>query len=444
MAYIKHTVTGQVEVSDLLRFAMQLGSIESISAVAAGGAGYSVGDILTLSGGISQNIGGVVLAQVEVVTVVSGAVTEVRMVSGGIYNTLPPQPAAVSGGSGTGCQLSHVGTASNGWTEERNELTEGNYNGATNALGDNRHVVMVGEGNGASDQIYVGWRTFSNFSQGVHSLEVHGMSGHSAVLDFMDQPNLSPGDYTERGQSLGSGAYVPVSNALVECFINVNAQRVVAVFRVGGLYFSTYMGFLNRFGTSTEYPYPLYVAGCASSPDASATLTATVAGLNIPRQGFIGGASGNTGGPGYVFFVDNSWYDVYNTSGPTTGTDERVMLPAGSLDSALDTLTNTTANQCWRNYQRLREIYDYDGTPTRTLFPTPATVDKYVLTPNMIAFDGNDPSGAIVGELDGVFTVIASGGMITEDQIVDGGESYRVFQNGANVLVTYYFAIKES
>lgn len=69
-------------------------------AVAAGGTGYSVNDILTISGGTSTRA-----ATARVTSVSTGAVDGVELVDPGEYTVAPATSAAATTGGGTGCTL---------------------------------------------------------------------------------------------------------------------------------------------------------------------------------------------------------------------------------------------------------------------------------------------------------------------------------------------------
>lgn len=72
------------------------------AAVASGGTGYRVGDVLTVSGGTSTRAARVYVAGVNAST---GAVTAVSVDEAGIYSATPASPASTTGGSGSGCTL---------------------------------------------------------------------------------------------------------------------------------------------------------------------------------------------------------------------------------------------------------------------------------------------------------------------------------------------------
>lgn len=71
--------------------------------VAAGGTGYSVGNILTIVGGTSN-----IAALFQVTGVSAGAVTTIQLVTSGAYSVKPSSPAATTGGAGTGCTITLV------------------------------------------------------------------------------------------------------------------------------------------------------------------------------------------------------------------------------------------------------------------------------------------------------------------------------------------------
>ena len=65
------------------------------AAIAVGGTGYAVDDILTLVGGTFELVG-----KLKVTAVIAGAVTAVSVEKEGAYTVVPTDPVAVIGGSG--------------------------------------------------------------------------------------------------------------------------------------------------------------------------------------------------------------------------------------------------------------------------------------------------------------------------------------------------------
>ncbi len=87
--------------------------------IVSGGTGYTVGDILNVVGGtyITQ-------AQVKVITVSSGVITELRMETAGFYSVPPIGTLTLSGGTGSGatCTLTFVGGSI--WTLTANAVNQ--------------------------------------------------------------------------------------------------------------------------------------------------------------------------------------------------------------------------------------------------------------------------------------------------------------------------------
>jgi len=76
-------------------------AVDAVSAIADGGHGYEVGDVLTVSGGTSTTAATVTVATVDT----DGAVTGVTITEAGTYTATPANDADTTGGGGTGCQL---------------------------------------------------------------------------------------------------------------------------------------------------------------------------------------------------------------------------------------------------------------------------------------------------------------------------------------------------
>lgn len=78
-------------------------------AVSAGGTGYRVGDLLTVTGG--TGVGRAARAYVAAINTATGAVTAVAVDDPGVYGALPANPAATTGGLGAGATLTLTSVA---------------------------------------------------------------------------------------------------------------------------------------------------------------------------------------------------------------------------------------------------------------------------------------------------------------------------------------------
>lgn len=96
-------------------------SLVSLTSIASGGTGYTIGDVLTLSGGTFTTA-----IQFTVTTVSSGAVTGVSVTNFGNYTAIGANPVSCTGGTGTGATFNvslgvlslTVGTAGSGYVEQ--------------------------------------------------------------------------------------------------------------------------------------------------------------------------------------------------------------------------------------------------------------------------------------------------------------------------------------
>lgn len=426
MSWIRGNASGHIDLSNQLVAAATGRSLQTVDSVAAGGSGYSVGDIITLTGGTFS-----IAAQLEVLTVSSGAVLTVRIYNAGVYTVDPSDPVtqgsvSPSGGSGATFNCTF---ASNGWTAERDST----YSGSE------RQVILNGLG-GGSDEIYVGWRTYSSVPGDYYNLELHGFTGYNAALtDFTDQPGMSPGVYNGASNAEWSGCYLITSSASFDYFLNINSYRMIITAVIGTVVMHAHLGFGNRFATDTEYPYPLMIAGSCPEPNYKATLANLVSTLTDPWA-----FSTTVNGPMQVYGADGAWHTIVNRKG-TSPSATKVVIPAqqpsgvssGSTlpqDKFMSAGPNTFADLIYSTGT------GSGGTMTSQMLPT-GSGNARVLLPSIIVL--TDPSSQVLMEIDDVFWMQINGGVVSGDRIIDGSTVYRVFKNGNRTDDYAYLAIRE-
>jgi len=100
---------------------MAKGRSVTTAVIAAGGTGYSVGDILTATGGTFS-----LAATFEVLTLSGSAVATVKILNAGVYTTPPGNPVSttVVPAGGTGATLTLTFNTDNGWTVRRDAPSE--------------------------------------------------------------------------------------------------------------------------------------------------------------------------------------------------------------------------------------------------------------------------------------------------------------------------------
>lgn len=391
---------------------------EAVSAtVSAGGTGYSVNDQLTVVGGVEVDTAAVF----NVDSVSGGAVTAVSLVTAGKYGEVPANPAAttVSPAGGSGATLTV--------TYQVESVTD-------------KDLIIRGDG-GGGDQIFVGIRTFNDSGgSGARNWELAGFTGHNASLEWQFQPGISPG----RSALNEQGAYVPLNNATIDFWFYVNGSRIVGVFKIGTTYSNMYLGFVNRFGVTADFPYPLLVGGCSSQWNRLfSSGVIGYSGLTDPIQ-----ADGHTSGPFFLRDPGGSWKVVANSRQSGSGRSEQVSLvvwPAGQVNEADAGISET--DKPYASIHVIDDVIPNDGnpgSPVANLEQTPNTGDD--LTPVWPALLIEvTPAQQLHGELDNVFWVSAVGSvtnLVSEDTIEVGSDIYDVFKNCNRSEVFSHLAIK--
>lgn len=126
----------------------------------------------------------------------------------------------------------------NGWTTQRYVDT-----------GTNRELILQGEGLPGTEEIFVGFKAYSNVSADYYNLAAATMVGYVSGNSFEAQPGIKI-----------SG--VPCHNNAVTYFITCNAQRIAGCFKVGiPVYEHFYVGKFFPHSRPGEYPAPLVAAG---------------------------------------------------------------------------------------------------------------------------------------------------------------------------------------
>lgn len=412
MSYIHGSAANYLALSDAL-VAAAVGNSLTVVAVAGGGAGYAIGDILTIAGGTAT-----VAAQVEVTSVAAGVIDGVRVFNSGAYSANPASPNAATGGSGSGASLT-LTLASNGWTAELDSTWSGTQ----------KEVVLSSLGDGG-DAIFIGWRTLSDLST-YFNWELHGMTGYTAGQHLADMPGVSPGFHDAGLSANRAGAYLLLFNAAIEYWFYIDAYHVKLEVKVSSSYFNAYMGWADRYMTETEYPYPMVIAGHCSSWNALYNQSALSSGLTDPWRSASG--DGATSGPMFVRFTDGNWYSVANQVvglASTTAIRVRTILPTAHPGGALGDSPVETADLFMNATASFIDLFPNTGasaSATATLDTTPGTASVRVLLPTLVVFFS--PSTQAVLELRGVHWVSGAGSVVSEDRVIISGVVHRVFQN---------------
>ena len=425
--WIHGSSTGHLDLSNDI-VAILGGESVTAAAINAGGTGYVVGDILgiTETGGTAN-----ISAQIEVTSVAAGVIDGVRIYNSGSYSTNPSTLTgnALTGGTGSSATID-LTMAATGWTVDRDSVWDG---------GTEREVIAHGNGSG-SDGIYVGWRTFSNVGGDYYNWECHGMTGYSASFDINEQPGVSVGDH-EAGDPDDRGCYMILQNTSFNWWLNLNSYRIILCANIGSNYFQCYLGWGNRFGTSTEYPYPMYISTPTWEFDMKGSTTEEISSIIDPWIG-----NNTTGVIQNIFYTPaGGWLDCINRKA-TSPTDDVCVVPTQKPQFA-----STTPSSEEDRFMSLTQGFDdliwslssgADTAGPAQLRPTGSN-DDYPMFPCFIV--QSVPSAALIMEIDEVKWCYAFGGPSSEDRFIEaGGQAWRIFQNGTRSTAHAYMAIKEA
>lgn len=330
----------------------------------------------------------------------------------------------------------------NGYTSDRYDTSVG---------GDSNVDEMIIHS--TSEDFYIGVRTFYDSSANAYNWELAGFTGYAGGSDWGDQPGISPGRYDGLTATLQYGAYVPLSNGTITYWFSVTSRRIYGVLKIGTSYLSFYMGFLNPFASASEYPYPLYIAGCTAQFDRLPNSTNIgLTGLADP----VGMLAVGNNGPAFVRSPGGTWLTVKNSFETSingrTEINERGVWPCHSpqLTAAY------VPDDADRQWITAVSTYDFDqiipnsanpGTQIAKLYKSDDSGGDLVKRfPCTVWGFNDDPEEQIYGELDGVFWVSAApgqadGAVTSEDTLTDGADTFHVFAQGNRTQDWNYQAI---
>lgn len=258
----------------------------------------------------------------------------------------------------------------------------------------NAELWLRGPGAGADRQVFVGFRSENNVTNGQYGWVMRAAIAFDSGQAFDAQPDVSPAVYFNTWQNS------------IDYWFYINDRRIIVVAKVSTTYVSMYAGFFLPFALPTEFNQPVCVIGNYS----------TLA----------------------IYNLNNSGNRMFSDCGTNAG-QLRTRAVAGWKGISNNANTNNTAVQAsqagpsgqaviWPN----RSVTADGGTSSidwnqRNGFAKirPNANNQYPLMQCHLIDIGN---GEWLGALDGVY---ASPGFnrSTEQVVTNGGRSFRHFQN---------------
>lgn len=405
------------------------------AAVNAGGVGYVVGEVVTLTGGALHT--GESAATFVVTSVSTGVVTGLAPLRVSRYDTPPSNPVSTTAsvsGAGLTIDLTQVS-----WTHS-DSASENYVDGVTNF---NWWVTGVNNAGGAP---VCGVKTESSGASRWLGLKVATSFDDTQTFDF--QPNASP-----------NNCRLPSTDSTVTLFAATNVARSMnIVSRTAPTYEHGYMGLFTPFidSPNTKYPFPLVCAGTTIS----ASINSAFSGRNINLPGavhasilhhpetsqtagpyFLRDLTGNwrhfapseVGGAFRMWPFNSSWSPASDLDAPDIASGSGTVTPAGLLENDL------------RDDQRNTSSIEGPFNVNDALNPSPfgsGGRDLYFLVPPIMVEEFST-THQIYGELEGVLAINGRG-LSAEDRIQDDqGATYFVFTDTLSNENRNFIAVRE-
>ena len=433
------------------------------AAIGTAGTGYTVGDVLTVPGGVFGDVdttGTQGTGSTFTVATISGGggtgpVASVTLTTAGNYEETPANDVAVTGGTGTACELTI--------TYETPAQTDTDFQVA----------MLEGEGTSGTDEIHVMVKTYTLASgfDFAFNWQLVGATGYNNTLPIHQQVGVNvTGTNAQIDSADGSlpstdsGGCVMVlknndADPDIGWWIHHTGRRIILVAKVESAsttqYMSCYLGFLNQFGTEAEYPYPL--ATISGTNDLNRTwFDASLLTGGIVES--ISNSAGDPNGPGFIRTPAGTWLP-FAAEGSSSGSIRNVEAEFGvypfiapfSQGGVDQKVSNSSGTVGFTWATNLIPNTAVPGVPDLQLKPTPGSGDAYYwLVPPIIG--RWEDTGAnlfpdfynLFGEIAGVFWFSTGGtSVVAEDRFVLGTKRYTIFPNGNRTQSWSYFCLDE-
>lgn len=386
----------------------------SAAAISAAGTGYTAADIVTVVGGSFA-----VAATVKILTVSGGVPQTIEVhTEPGEYISTPGNPAATSGGTGTGLTLTMT------WGTHPGELK----------------FLMIH--NTVSDQ-YIGWRAHKETDpETAYNLQCTGFSGFNTVnTPWHEQPGATTAIAANRG------TFVPLSGggtpATINYWMNVQDLRIACGFRVGSTYPNMYLGGFDTFLTDSEWAYPQIILGCNARERAHTYGGHDFSGMNNPGAFYLPHAS--YPGPGWLRAPGGELLQICNwdLNGGVPQEESGVGInvsPSGGVNSPAPTGDNDWYSDLGDDRFTWREMFTEAASIEASQDELKRVGTDFVLLPATLS---SEEHSSLYGNMTGIFSLNPDAAVVAEDRIWIGTVAYRCFSNCAKSNRNFFFAIRE-
>lgn len=153
-------------------------------------------------------------------------------------------------------------TAANGGTVlDCSELSFHTDLNADFELEDRAQWIVQAPGLDGLKAIFVGAELYEDAARAAYNLNWYGFRSHNPLRSLRSQVNVS------------GLRCLPLRNGPFAYWLAINGQRVVIVARIGTVYVSAYLGFVNAYEPPSIHEYPLAIGACGSAETLTPDMT---------------------------------------------------------------------------------------------------------------------------------------------------------------------------
>lgn len=263
--------------------------------------------------------------------------------------------------------------------------------------------IWKAPGNDNTAAIYVGGRIFIDTNADYYNMQLGGMTGYSAGLDFGLQPGSIINSSTLRGPVL------PLWNSSMLYYFIADGRGVKVIAKVSSVYEPAIMSFLDTYATPGQFPYPLVIGG----------------GMGWGNEPAANSVNWRWS---YNASQDHSAFFNYRANNGSDASSIRLRRPDGA----------------WRGFSAFQYTTTYGGIwPYGDGFDDqrPNLDGSYELFPIILSEDQGNGVVNIFGELPGVYAITGFSNA-AENTVTIGMDTFLVVQNIFRTTKTDYMAIK--
>ena len=157
----------------------------------------------------------------------------------------------------------HPGTPGRDWTVELNENTKDSGDPGDEPFGSAcKQVVLKNIGLSGSEEVLVGIREWKYIAGNAWGWDLNCyLSWQAGILWNWNKVDSGLTAYNSTWERYTNHPMLPLFDDTMYYWFYSNRQRIIVWVKVSSNYESCYLGFGNRFGSPSQYPYPLLAIG---------------------------------------------------------------------------------------------------------------------------------------------------------------------------------------